>query len=75
LPLGKPDPDTRGDQLILKALKAVLWDDHAQFRTPQQEEAVWLAAAKESPLVAISPTGGRKSLIFIIPAMLPSIVI
>jgi hypothetical protein len=70
LPLGKPDLDTGRDQLILKALRAVLRDDHAQFQTPQQEEAVRLAAAKESPLVAILPTGGGKSLIFMVPAML-----
>jgi superfamily II DNA helicase RecQ len=45
-------------------------DDHAQFRTAQQEEAVRLAAAKETPLVVILPTGGGKSLIFMVSAML-----
>ncbi|PNP37241.1 hypothetical protein TGAMA5MH_10863 [Trichoderma gamsii] len=57
-------------QVILKALQAVLRDNHARFRTPQQEEAVRMAAAKETPLVAILPTGGGKSLIFMVPAML-----
>jgi superfamily II DNA helicase RecQ len=70
LPLKKLDLDIERDQLILKALRVVLWDDYAQFRTLQQEEAVRLAAAKESPLVAILPTGGGKSLIFMVPAML-----
>ncbi|KAG9232024.1 hypothetical protein BJ875DRAFT_486484 [Amylocarpus encephaloides] len=56
LPLEKPDLEAGKDQLILKALRTVLWDDRAQFRTPQQEEAVRLAAAKETPLVAILPT-------------------
>lgn len=60
----------RDNQLILKALQAVLRDDHARFRTPQQEEAVRMAAAKETPLVAVLPTGGGKSLVFMVPAML-----
>ncbi|KAH8591172.1 P-loop containing nucleoside triphosphate hydrolase protein [Bisporella sp. PMI_857] len=62
--------ETKSDQVILKALRSVLRDDHAQFRTLQQEEAVRLAAAKETPLVAILPTGGGKSLVFMVPAML-----
>jgi superfamily II DNA helicase RecQ len=56
---------------ILKALRVALRDDHAQFRSPQQEEAVRLAASKETPIVAVLPTGGGKSLVFMIPAMLP----
>ncbi|RYP21174.1 hypothetical protein DL767_009320 [Monosporascus sp. MG133] len=36
----------------------------------EQEEAVHLVAARETPLVAILPTGGGKSLIFMVPAML-----
>lgn len=70
LRLEKPDSKVGKDQLILQALRTVLRDDHAQFRTAQQEEAVRLAAAKETPLVVILPTGGGKSLIFMVPAML-----
>lgn len=55
---------------MLEALRAVLRDDRAHFRTPEQEEAVRLAAAKETPLVAVLPTGGGKSLVFMVPAML-----
>ena len=58
------------DQLLRRALRAVLRDDSAEFRTPQQEEAVRLAAAKETPLVAVLPTGGGKSLVFMVPAMM-----
>ncbi|RFU71790.1 recq family helicase, partial [Trichoderma arundinaceum] len=68
--LEKPRLGSGQDQVILKALQAVLRDDHARFRTPQQEEAVRMAAAKETPLVAILPTGGGKSLVFMVPAML-----
>lgn len=59
------------EQLILKALRTVLRDDQAQFRTPQQEEAIRLVSAKETPLVIVLPTGGGKSLTFMVPAMLP----
>ncbi|KAM6504552.1 hypothetical protein FSOLCH5_015458 [Fusarium solani] len=55
--------------MILRGLRAVLRDDAAQFRSPEQE-AVRLAAAKQSPLVAVLPTGGGKSLVFMVPAML-----
>jgi superfamily II DNA helicase RecQ len=70
LHLEKPGSEARKDQLILKALRTVLRDDYAQFRTPQQEEAVRLAAAKETPLVAVLLTGGGKSLVFMVPALL-----
>ncbi|KFX91232.1 hypothetical protein V490_06015 [Pseudogymnoascus sp. VKM F-3557] len=70
LPLNNAASEVASEQALLKALRAVLRDDHAQFRTPQQKEAVRLAAAKETPLVAILPTGGGKSLVFMVPAML-----
>jgi superfamily II DNA helicase RecQ len=71
LQLERPNLETGRDQLIVKALRTVLRDDHAHFRTPQQAEAVRLAAAKETPLVVILPTGGGKSLVFMVPALLP----
>lgn len=59
LPLNKVVvSEVASEQVLLKALRTVLRDDHAQFRTPQQKEAVRLAAAKETPLVAILPIGG-----------------
>ncbi|KFY03028.1 hypothetical protein V490_00322 [Pseudogymnoascus sp. VKM F-3557] len=67
LPLNKATSEVASEQALLKALRAVLWD---KFRAPQQKEAVRLAAARETPLVAILPTGGGKSLVFMMPAML-----
>jgi hypothetical protein len=60
------------EDIIIQALQAVLRDDNARFRSPQQEEAVRQAAAQQSPLVAVLPTGGGKSLVFMVPAMLAS---
>ncbi|KFZ18502.1 hypothetical protein V501_01170 [Pseudogymnoascus sp. VKM F-4519 (FW-2642)] len=70
LPLNKAVSEVASEQALLTALRAVLRDDHAQFRTLQQKEAVRVAAAKETPLVAILPTGRGKSLVFMVPAML-----
>ena len=70
LPLQGAVSQAASEQALLEALRAVLRDDHAQFRTLQQKGAVRLAAAKESPLVAVLPTGGEKSLVFIVPAIL-----
>lgn len=60
------------EDMILRALRAVLRNNNARFRSPQQEEAVRQAAAQQSPLVAVLPTGGGKSLVFMVPAMLAS---
>ncbi|KAG4274817.1 hypothetical protein FPRO04_14476 [Fusarium proliferatum] len=60
------------EDMIIRALRAVLRNNNARFRSPQQEEAVRQAAAQQSPLVAVLPTGGGKSLVFMVPAMLAS---
>ncbi len=70
LHLKKLSLEASKDQLILQALRTVLRDDYAQFRTIQQEEAIRLAAVKETLLVIILLTSRGKSLIFIVPAIL-----
>jgi superfamily II DNA helicase RecQ len=62
--------EDKKDNIILQALRAILRNKDAQFRSLQQEEAVSLATAKQSPLVAVLPPGSRKSLVFIVPAIL-----
>lgn len=52
LPLDKAVSEVASEQALLTALRAVLRDDHKQFRTPQQKEAVRPAAAKEIPRAA-----------------------
>ncbi|KAI1066985.1 hypothetical protein LB507_011676 [Fusarium sp. FIESC RH6] len=54
-------------------MHTILRDKGTQFRSPQQKEAIRLATAKQSPLVTVLPIGSRKSLIFIVPAMLVGI--
>ncbi|KFZ12997.1 hypothetical protein V502_06828 [Pseudogymnoascus sp. VKM F-4520 (FW-2644)] len=61
LPLNKAVSEVASEQALLRALWEVLRDDHSQFRTPQQKETVRLAAAKETSLVAILPTGEGKA--------------
>lgn len=69
LPL-QPASNVATNDHILSALRSVLRDNGARFRSAQQEEAVRMACARESPLVVILPTGGGKSQVFMVPAML-----
>ena len=50
-------PSTVGT-VALEGLRAIMRDDQAQFRSPQQEAAVCSALLRKSPLVAVLPTGG-----------------
>ncbi|KAK2684336.1 hypothetical protein QWA68_016833, partial [Fusarium oxysporum] len=68
----KNEEEEEEEDMIIRALRAVLRNNNARFRSPQQEEAVRQAAAQQSPLVAVLPTGGGKSLVFMVPAMLAS---
>ncbi|KAI1066984.1 hypothetical protein LB507_011678 [Fusarium sp. FIESC RH6] len=65
---GQPSLQERRESA--SSLRTILQDKGAQFRSPQQEEAVRLATAKQSLLVAILPTGSRKSLVFMVLAIL-----
>jgi superfamily II DNA helicase RecQ len=58
------------EQLLLQTLRQALQNKAAEFRSAAQREAIQRAAAKQTPLVAVLPTGAGKSLIFIVPALL-----
>ncbi|KAH6984192.1 P-loop containing nucleoside triphosphate hydrolase protein [Ilyonectria sp. MPI-CAGE-AT-0026] len=58
------------DRLLRRALQQALRNEDADFRSAEQKEAIQRAAAKQTPLVAILPTGAGKSLVFMVPALL-----
>lgn len=59
------------DRLLRQALRQASQDEVADFRSAEQkEEAIQRAAARQTPLVAVVPTGAGKSLVFIVPALL-----
>jgi hypothetical protein len=71
LPLNKAVSEVASEQALLKALRAVLRDDHAQFRTPS--EGGGAAGCSEGDPTSCDPTNGRlESLVFMVPAMLSS---
>lgn len=59
------------EKALLEGLCTILRDNHAQYRSPQQAEAIRLASVGASPLVVVLPTGGGKTAVFMVPAMLP----
>ena len=61
---------TYSQEDIEQAMRCVLRDPAAKFRSQQQEEAVKAVLRRESPLVVVLPTGGGKSLVFMLPASL-----
>lgn len=56
---------------VLSALRRLYRDPEAQFRTERQREAVESVASRTGDVVAILPTGGGKSLLFLVPLFLP----
>jgi superfamily II DNA helicase RecQ len=55
---------------IYKRLKKVLNQEEPAFRSDEQKEAVFATIDQQSLLIIILLTGGRKTLTFILPAVL-----
>ncbi|MFW6116611.1 MAG: RecQ family ATP-dependent DNA helicase, partial [bacterium] len=55
--------------LVLEAMKDLFGAEFTDFKSPEQEEAI-RAMLTESDLLALMPTGGGKSLVFQLPALL-----
>ena len=45
-------------------------DGPVAFNSPEQEEAVYAVLRNETPLVVVLPTGGGKTLLVMVPAIL-----
>lgn len=59
---------TRGED-ISRAMQRILKKQDVRFRSIEQELAVQAVLDKRTPLVVILPTGSRKSLLFIVAAL------
>ena len=61
---------TNTDQDIRAAMQQVLGQTDVSFRTPEQEQALQAVLHGVTPLVVVLPTGGGKSILFMVPACL-----
>jgi hypothetical protein len=63
--------DSANDIDVSFSILGTLWvhmgDDKARFRSPEQAQAVQYALEKRGNLLVVLPTGGGKSLIFLLP--------
>ena len=51
-------------------MKKVLNQEEPKFRSNEQKEVVFAALDQQSPLIVVLPTGGGKTLTFMLPAVL-----
>jgi hypothetical protein len=56
-------------EAVHKALQQVLGKQDVGFRSAEQEQALYAVLDKQTPLVVVLPTGGGKSLLFTLPAI------
>jgi superfamily II DNA helicase RecQ len=54
----------------LRRLMRQLFGENMTFRSPEQAEALIAVVRKEGPIVVVLPTGGGKSLLFMLPSLL-----
>ena len=62
-------PQRKVDQ----AMRQVLGSSDVAFKSVQQEQAMHAVINGQTPLVVVLPTGGGKSLLFMVPAYLDAI--
>ena len=56
-------------EVVHKALQQVLGKQDVGFRSVEQEQALYAVLDNQTPLVVVLPTGGGKSLLFTLPAI------
>ena len=61
---------TTREERVRRAMQQVLRQEEVSFRSVQQEQAMYAVLDGQTPLVVVLPTGGGKSLLFTVPAVL-----
>ena len=64
------EPEPIGPEEVQRAMQKALGREEVGFRSEKQESAIKAILAGDTPLIVILPTGGGKSLLFMIPACL-----
>jgi superfamily II DNA helicase RecQ len=61
---------SRSEEQLHKAMQQALGRSEVSFKSYEQERAMHAVVAGQTPLVVVLPTGGGKSLLFMVPACL-----
>ena len=64
------EEDEKEDHTIMQALRQLLKDPQAEFRSPEQQDAVTAIVRGDTPLITVLPTGGGKTLLAALPTVL-----
>ena len=68
--VGRSDEQLGRQRKVDQAMRQVLGSSDVAFKSVQQEQAMHAVIDGQTPLVVILPTGGGKSLLFMVPACL-----
>jgi superfamily II DNA or RNA helicase len=60
----------QGKQGVHNTMQQILGKSDISFKSLKQEEAIYAVIRGQTPLVVVLPTGGGKSLLFMVPALL-----
>jgi superfamily II DNA helicase RecQ len=58
-------------EALLSRLRKLYSDESMTWRCPKQEQALKVIMSRKKQVVTVLPTGARKSLLFMLPCMLP----
>ena len=61
------------EKAVYQALRQAIGGSDVRFKSAEQEQAIHTVVEGQTPLVIVLPTGGGKSLLFIVPAYLDEV--